>query len=82
MASLNIEPYGDCLAWCFTFIQQCQQFKREIILPKQDFAKAFDTIEHNTILDIMKHMGFLDKWLVYLYDFLFWLLTNSLEWSP
>jgi hypothetical protein len=29
---------------------------------KLDFTKAFDTIEHNTILEMMKHMGFDDKW--------------------
>jgi hypothetical protein len=28
-----------------------------------DFAKAFDTIEHGPILEIMKVIGFLDKWL-------------------
>jgi hypothetical protein len=28
-----------------------------------DFAKAFDTIEHEAILQVMKHMGFNDLWL-------------------
>lgn len=30
---------------------------------KLDFAKAFDTIEHEAMLEIMKCMGFNDKWL-------------------
>ena len=53
----------DCLAWAFQYIHQCQTSKREIILLKLDFAKAFDTIEHAPMLNIMKHMGFNDKWL-------------------
>jgi hypothetical protein len=28
-----------------------------------DFAKAFDTIEHEAILEVMKHKGFDQKWL-------------------
>jgi len=26
------------------------------------FAKAFDTIEHNTIIQMIQHLGFSDKW--------------------
>jgi hypothetical protein len=29
---------------------------------KVDFRKAFDTIEHNVIIQMMKHLGFDDKW--------------------
>ena len=28
-----------------------------------DFAKAFDTIEHEPMMNNMKHMGFDEKWL-------------------
>jgi hypothetical protein len=52
----------DCLAWAFEYIHQCQQSKREIIL-KLDFTKAFDTIEHSVILQMMKSYGFHDNWL-------------------
>jgi len=53
----------DCLAWCFEYIHQCQQSKRDIIILKLDFAKSFDTIEHTAILKVMAAMGFPEKWL-------------------
>ena len=53
----------DCLAWCFEFIHQCHQSRREIVILKLDFEKAFDTVEHNTILSVMQHMGFSDTWI-------------------
>ena len=53
----------DCLAWAFEYIYQCQASKKDIVLLKLDFAKAFDTIDHTAMLTIMKNMGFNDKWL-------------------
>jgi hypothetical protein len=52
----------DCLAWAFEYIHQCQQSKQEIVIIKLDFTKSFDTIEHNNIILMMKHLGFNDKW--------------------
>jgi hypothetical protein len=56
----------DCIAWCFEFIHQCQQSRREIITLKLDFAKAFNTIKHGGILEVMKAIGFPNKWLYWI----------------
>jgi hypothetical protein len=53
----------DCLAWTYEYIYQCQLSKKPILIVKLDFAKAFDTIEHEAILQILKYKGFDDVWI-------------------
>jgi hypothetical protein len=53
----------DCLAWAYEYIYQCQHSKKELIILKLDFTKAFDTIEHNTVLLMMRNLGFPEIWI-------------------
>lgn len=68
---LHVNQYGfiktrtieDCLAWSFEYINQYRKSNKEIIILKLDFAKAFDTIEHQATIAIMCQMGFQGKWI-------------------
>jgi hypothetical protein len=53
----------DYIAWAFEYIYQCKHSKQEIVILKLDFTKAFDTIEHSAILEMMKTLGFSKEWL-------------------
>jgi hypothetical protein len=67
---LKSRSIQDCIAWCFEYIHQCQQSKREILILKLDFAKAFDTVEHSAIFQMMSALGFPDKWLNWMHALL------------
>lgn len=63
----------DCLAWTFEFLHQCHQSKKQIVILKIDFEKAFDSVEHSSILAVLKAKGFNETWLKWISD----LLTTS-----
>jgi retron-type reverse transcriptase len=62
---LKARTIQDCIAWAFEYLYQCHASKKPIIIVKLDFAKAFDIIEHEAILQILKHKGFDDKFLLW-----------------
>jgi hypothetical protein len=60
----------DCIAWSFEYLYLCHYSKKPIIILKLDFAKAFDTIEHEAIIQVMQHMGFNSLWLSWVKEIL------------
>jgi hypothetical protein len=60
----------DCIAWSFEYLYLCHASRKPIIILKFDFAKAFETIEHEAILQVMKHMGFNELWLKWIKEIL------------
>ena len=52
----------DCLAWAYQFLLICHKSKRDIVILKLDFEKAFDKLEHQVILEALRNKGFSAKW--------------------
>jgi hypothetical protein len=56
----------DCLAWSFEYLHLSKQTKKEMVILKLDFQKAFDKLEHIVIIYILGHKGFGPRWLMWI----------------
>lgn len=60
---IHTRTIQDCLAWAFEYFHICHHSRKETVIIKIDFEKAFDKIEHQVIMEMMKFKGFPDKWI-------------------
>jgi hypothetical protein len=67
---LKARTIQDCIAWAFEYLYQCHMSKKPIIILKLDFAKVLDTIEHEEIIEILKHKGFDDRFIMWVQNIL------------
>jgi hypothetical protein len=44
-----------CLAWSLEFLHLYKHPKKEMVIIKLDFEKAFDKLEHEVIYSILQH---------------------------
>jgi hypothetical protein len=58
------------LAWAFEYLHLCHKSEKELLILKLDFEKAFDKIEYEVIMQILRHKGFPEKWVKWVKDIL------------
>jgi hypothetical protein len=59
-----------CLAWSFEYLHLCHKSRKQMVLIKLDFEKAFDKVEHEVILQVMRQKGYPDRWVQWIHEIL------------
>jgi hypothetical protein len=54
------------VGWVYEYIHQCKQGNSKTVILKLDFAKAFDTVEHEAILKVFENFGCDSRWLAWM----------------
>jgi hypothetical protein len=60
----------DCLAWAFEYLHLCHKCRKELLILKLDFEKAFDKVEHEVIIQVLRQKGFPRKWVKWINEIL------------
>jgi hypothetical protein len=58
------------LAWTFEYLHLYNKSRKELLILKLDFEKAFDKVEHKVIIQVLRQKGFLEKWVKWIKEIL------------
>jgi hypothetical protein len=50
------------------YFDNSHKSKKELVILKLDFEKAFDKVKHEVILQVLSHKGFPQKWIKWIND--------------
>jgi hypothetical protein len=78
LRSIHQNQYGfikggsiqDCLVWAFEYLHLCHKSRKELLILKLDFEKAFVKVEHEMIFQVLRHKGFPEKWVKWIKEVL------------
>lgn len=60
---IKAKSIQDCLAWSLECLHLCHHSKKDIIILKLDFEKAFEKVEHELMVQTMESKDFPARWI-------------------